>query len=77
MTKVPQNLYFSGERGTPVVCGCIDRAILVSVRIQRGGKFVGPNHFYRDKLSSASGEGLVHSRKGAGAELMADVVMSP
>ena len=77
VTKFPQNFDLPGERGTAVVCGCIDRAIIVPVRNVRSSKLVRPNHFHRDELASTSGEGLVHGSKGASTELMADVVISP
>ena len=77
MTKVPQNLDLPGEGGGTVVCGCVDGAIVVPVRIERGSKFVRSNHFHRDELSSAPGESLVYCRERAGTEFVANVVMSP
>ena len=77
MTKVPQNLDLPSEGGGTVVCGCVDRAIIVPVRVERRGKFVRPNHFHRDELSSAPGESLVNCREGASTEFVANVVVGP
>lgn len=77
MTKVPQNLDLPGEGGGTVVCGRVDGAIIVPVRIERSSKFVRPNHFHCDELPSAPGEGLVYCRKGASTEFVANVVISP
>ena len=77
VTKIAQNLDLSSKRSTTVVCGCVDRAILVSVRVKRSGKFVGPNHLYRDELTSASGEGFVYRGKGPSTKFVANVVISP
>jgi len=77
MTKVPQNLDLPSEGGGTVVGGCVDGAILVPVRIERGSKFVRSNHFHRDELSSAPRESLVYCRKGASTEFVANVVMGP
>lgn len=77
VAKLSQYLNLPGEGGSTVVCGCVDGAITVSVWIERGSKFVRSNHFDRDELSSASGESLVYCRKGAGAEFVGNIVMSP
>jgi len=77
MTKIPQNLNLPGEGGGTVVCGCVDGAVLVPVRFESGSEFVRPNHFDRNELTGAPGEGLVYCRKGAGTEFVANVVMSP
>ena len=77
VAKFPQNFDLPGEGGTTVVCGRIDRAIVVPVRNVRSGKLVRPNHFHCDKLAGASGEGLVHGSKGTGPEFVAHIVISP